>query len=480
MSTNGSDSYDGSVNTPFSTLAYAVGKANSGDTVSIAAGTYYGYNEGNRFVDPNGKQLVIMGAGADSTVFNLQQNGHLFALDDDSYLAASGYGFVIQDMKISNGYKWEGGGAILIDNAAGPVLLKNLTLGPNNYSREGGAVKIVNTSVTMENVSIGNNTANTWNNGEVAQGGAIRISNTSSYTVTINNSTIKNNQSTGNGYNAHASAGAIYIYGAGALDIINSEIADNWTQVEDYTAHAEGGAIYAEGAAQVTLVHSTVVGNQAKNDIAQSNGNGGAFWVESSSTALYVLNSIVWGNSTTGNTHMIESLTGTTVQFNKSGLQESPSSGTGNVIGDPEFVSEDQDNYRLANNSPLLGIGAAANGGLYTGDSKIPSTDKSGNARPGSGGGNPDPGAYENNLSVSPVPAAPTWVSPTDSALVAGNAQVRLRWTKHPETDISKYRIYYGTSSGSTENYTDVSGRSDTTETLTGLSNNTTLSLIHI
>ncbi|SVD73028.1 uncharacterized protein METZ01_LOCUS425882, partial [marine metagenome] len=80
MSTNGSDSYDGSVNTPFSTLAYAVGKANSGDTVSIAAGTYYGYNEGNRFVDPNGKQLVIMGAGADSTGFNLQENGHLFAL----------------------------------------------------------------------------------------------------------------------------------------------------------------------------------------------------------------------------------------------------------------------------------------------------------------------------------------------------------------------------------------------------------------
>ena len=223
-------------------------------------------------------------------------------------------------------------------------------------------------------------------------------------------------------------------------------------------------------------MHSTVVGNQAKNDITQSNGNGGAFWVESSSTALYVLNSIVWGNSVTGNTHMIESLAGTTVQFNKSGLQESPSSGTGNVIGDPEFVSEDQDNYRLANNSPLLGIGAAANGGLYTGDNKIPSTDKSGNARPGSGGGNPDPGAYENNLSVSPIPAAPTWVSPTDSALVTCNAQVRLRWTKHLETDISKYRIYYGTSSGSTENYTDVSGRSDTTETLTGLS----LSLIHI
>ena len=65
-------------------------------------------------------------------------------------------------------------------------------------------------------------------------------------------------------------------------------------------------------------------------------------------------------------------------------------------------------------------------------------------------------------------------MSPTDSALVTGNAQARLRWTKHPETDISKYRIYYGTSSGSTENYTDVSGRSDTTETLTGLSNNTT------
>ena len=68
----------------------------------------------------------------------------------------------------------------------------------------GGAVKIVNTSVTMENVDIGQNNAKLHDNYEVAQGGAIWISNTSSYTVTINNSTIKNNQSTGNGYNAHA------------------------------------------------------------------------------------------------------------------------------------------------------------------------------------------------------------------------------------------------------------------------------------
>ncbi len=125
-------------------------------------------------------------------------------------------------MKITNGSSWDdGGGAILIADAAGPVLLKNLILGPNNYSKEGGAVKIVNTSVTIENVNIGQNNVNTWNNGEVAQGGAIWIINTSSYTVTINNSTIKNNKSYGDGYMAHANGGAIYISGAGSLDVIN-------------------------------------------------------------------------------------------------------------------------------------------------------------------------------------------------------------------------------------------------------------------
>ena len=239
---------------------------------------------------------------SDLTGFNLQENGHLFALEDDSYAAASGYGFVIQDMKITNGHtglnsSWQrsGGGAIFIVDAAGPVLLKNLTLGPNNMAYVGGAVKIVNTSVTMENVDIGQNNARLWNAtqwpdayNDAAQGGAIWISNTGSYTVTINNSTIKNNSSNtmGGSSCSNASGGAIYIYGAGSLDIINSEIVDNLTQVGGDGAHAEGGAIYADGAAQVNLVHSTVVGNQAKNDNTQSNGNGGAFWVESSSTAF--------------------------------------------------------------------------------------------------------------------------------------------------------------------------------------------------
>ncbi|MFL3028428.1 MAG: hypothetical protein ACJZ1O_09095 [Candidatus Neomarinimicrobiota bacterium] len=46
-----------------------------------------------------------------------------------------------------------------------------------------------------------------------------------------------------------------------------------------------------------------------------------------------------------------------------------------------------------------------------------------------------------------------------------------LAWTAHTDTDVSKYGIYYGASSGPTVKQGDVSGRTTVTTTVTNLSN---------
>ena len=87
-------------------------------------------------------------------------------------------------------------------------------------------------------------------------------------------------------------------------------------------------------------------------------------------------------------------------------------------------------------------------------------------SRPGSGGGDPDIGAIENALSDSPVPDAPSGLTAT-----AGDGQVALSWTASSDADVSKYGIYYGTSSGPSVKQQEVSN--DTSVTITDLSNNT-------
>ena len=101
------------------------------------------------------------------------------------------------------------------------------------------------------------------------------------------------------------------------------------------------------------------------------------------------------------------------------------------------------------------------------GASLIPDTDFLGNDRPGSGGGNPDIGAIENDeLSDSPVPNAPSGLTAT-----AGDGQIDLSWTASSDADVSKYGIYYGTDSSPTVKQQETSATADT---ITGLSNNVT------
>ena len=78
---------------------------------------------------------------------------------------------------------------------------------------------------------------------------------------------------------------------------------------------------------------------------------------------------------------------------------------------------------------------------------------------------------YSNEVSVTPHK---TLVPPTSLIATSGNQRVTLRWRKHPESDVAKYRIYGGTSSNPTSKIDSTTGINDTTKTLTGLTNGTT------
>ena len=69
----------------------------------------------------------------------------------------------------------------------------------------------------------------------------------------------------------------------------------------------------------------------------------------------------------------------------------------------PGFVSFEQENFQLYDGSRMLGAGIASMG---SGQSLVsaPSTDLLGNRRPNPAGSNPDLGAYENELAISPYP----------------------------------------------------------------------------
>ncbi len=68
-----------------------------------------------------------------------------------------------------------------------------------------------------------------------------------------------------------------------------------------------------------------------------------------------------------------------------------------------------------------------------------------------------------------------TPATPQNLTATAGNGQVTLKWNKNTEADFLKYRIYCGTTSGS-ETLVDSSSASitDTTKTISGLTNGTT------
>jgi len=424
VATTGDNSNDClSVANPCYTIQGAIARADHGDTIIVAEGTYAEeydvINDRNLYIN---KSVVLRGAGPGNTIVDGNGDGTAVIVNADLV--------TIEGMTITNGNNpppyvedpsRPRGGGVYNNNATLAIIDCVITgnIGGGIYNREGGLV--VTNSTISDNTQAGgvwsllgvvqiNNSTITGNT--AAHGGGIRMDGEDS-SLTVSNSTISGNEAMGVG-------GGIGLDGTALIS--NSTISDNmagdfgggmWTEVGSFVmtnstisgnSARVGGGIYKawfglwEGS--ITINHNTITENTAPE------GGGG---INNPDWEITISASIVAHNGETN--------CGGNLISGGNNLDSSDTCSFG-AAGD------------LANTDPILGPLANNGGGTFTHallpDSpaidamyhlECPASDQRGVERPQ--GADCDIGAFESEeLGPQLVPGMPISTTPMPTATV--------------------------------------------------------------
>ncbi|MBC8415330.1 MAG: right-handed parallel beta-helix repeat-containing protein [Candidatus Cloacimonetes bacterium] len=150
----GNNENEGSFEFPFQTIQRGIMFAADGDTVIVMDGIYCGF--GNKDLDFDGKSITVKSEnGAEDTIIDCEQagRGFYFHLDED-------FTSVLDGFIITNGYAYCGGG--LYCHNSSPTI-KNVILNNNtsygNYMPSGGGISLSNSNCFIINTLIINNTS---------------------------------------------------------------------------------------------------------------------------------------------------------------------------------------------------------------------------------------------------------------------------------------------------------------------------------
>ena len=196
----------------------------------------------------------------------------------------------------------------------------------------------------------------TLRNGSETSGGGIRCYNSS---PTILNCTVVENTAT------YLQGGGIYCYNASPT-ITNCIIARNRT--ENTGALCGGGGIGCYNSSSPVLTNCTIYGNTT---VAQ----GGAIICTFSSATI--VNSILWGNSADGSLDQIYLYSGGSIDISYSNVQQESGAypGVGNINANPVFENPASNNFHLLPGSPCIDTGSNTAFGLpprdFEGDIRI-------------------------------------------------------------------------------------------------------------
>ena len=481
----------GSRTVPLNHMSSAIESAAAGDTIVMMKGTHTGSN--NRGIDWNAsKSLVIMGDpdyGADSTIIDAGARDRHFGFDSGEDTTYQVIGLTLYNGKSTD----QGGGSVKIDNNSNPVF-RNVIFKENvdesSDWRGGGAVNIGNYSTpSFYYCTFDGNVVDrtgTDANSE-AYGGAVFIinsSNSSSSRVLFEGCIFKNNTAKGN---ESATGGALVIRESQA-DVLNCLFYGNtaYSSVDGTNnSPASGGAITVQApgyysssqqewvGGSVKIINSTIVNNLVKSGSGDNSEAPGVYldsWIPNAK--IWFFNNIVWGNKTNSGAYNYqvratnESGWGG-IYFNYNVVQNSSDidklQDDSSFEADPTFVDSANGDYSLANSSILIGKGGASYEGV-----SAPITDLLGLSRPNPSGSNPDIGAYENSLSITPYPAPVK-----NLTAVGGSGQVTLNWDAVADAD-SVYKIYKRDGAAFSVDATYfLDTTSSTTYTISGLDNAT-------
>ena len=310
--------------------------------------------------------------------------------------------------------------------------------------------------IKFVNCSISNNTVK----GITAEGGGIR---TNYGQMQFINTVITNNLAFG----AYTNAGnSISVVGAG-IDYRPS-----------YYDLDNNNSNYPSSDPLLTLVNVTIANNKIKyvyNQYGYQWAGAGIYRWTTDDNVL-IMNSIIHNNynvSAAGYYNKTNLSTnqgywssdGSTVGY--SFIEHADDAGVeGDEIYDysPAFNDTANGDFSLSISSLAIGAGVSE----YE-DVAAPAYDYNNSARPNPAGTNPDLGAYENSLSATPYPAKPQSLTVSST----GDSTVVLSWAESSESDLIRYRVYYGTSSPAAT-LIDSASASATSISVDGLTNGTT------
>ncbi len=279
VDSNGDNTSDGSLETPFETIARAVNASSDGDTIRLNPGVYIGS------VDFGGKVLVL--------------ESRAFELDDDTIIAETFFGpgplggncFSLEGPEDENvtvrGISFRGGS----DPVGGGIVISNCSptfesiIVEDNTSEIGGGIYVSNSNAIFKNSEVRNNGGN-LGGGIYITGGEptfinIIISDNIAYwgggiysensNPEINSSILRQNEAFIEGAGIYQNGGTGLIY---------------WTSFEANNGYDYGGGIVSYQAT-IELINTTFSQNIS--------GLGSAISLHSSVITIY--NSILWGNN---------------------------------------------------------------------------------------------------------------------------------------------------------------------------------------
>ena len=398
----------------FATLQHADSTAASGDTIWVAAGTYYPSTSNTSAYFQLKSGVVYLGGfnGTETLVGQRDWQTNVTTLsgdiNNDGTLAGNSnqvvYALLANSSTVLDGFvitggnsSSDGGGISLL--VASPTL-SNLTITGNHAASNGGGLCINSGTPTVTNCSFIGNAAN--------YGGGIY--NYSGGVPVISACKFQNNSATTFGGGFYNSGNTLTVH-----DLL----------FDGNHATTGGGGFYEDHGS--TYVNLTLYGNTSKY--------GGAVFV-TGAASINIINTITWNDTATTSGAEIYSTTsgaGTTISHSliQGGVSGPGIAGPGaftdgghNLDLDPLFTDSSAHDFTLTTSSPAVDSGSNA--------AVSASTDLAGSIRISHG--NVDMGAYE-------YQGAPLAVEMSSLAANCTGNSVRIQWTTATETDNFGFEI---------------------------------------